>query len=74
MANNSTRYVPFFDVLEDGTFKFERMIDVSLHKECPNCYVMFLKEENVNKIVNAKGEVVSFCYKCPVCGCRIKKI
>lgn len=47
-----------------------RVEDFYLRKECPNCYNMFLKSENRQKLLK-DGEILSCFYKCPSCGCRI---
>lgn len=71
-CGNSSRFVKLYDIDNNGNYRFIRMIDVKLRKECPNCYVMFLKIENLCSIRNAnQNESIRF-YKCRSCGCRIK--
>lgn len=71
-CGNSSRFVKLFDIDSNVNYRFIRVIDVELRKECPNCYVMFLKSENLCLIRSANQNEISRFYKGPSCGCRIK--
>lgn len=71
-CGNSSRFVKLHDIDSNGNYRFIRIIDVELRKECPDCYVMFLKSENLCSIRNANQNESSRFYKCPSCKCRIK--
>lgn len=45
--------------------------DVSIRKEWPIRYVMFLKSENIHYIHNENTKIGKY-FKCLACGCRIK--
>lgn len=69
---NSRRFVNVYDIDDNGNYVLLGRIDVALRKECPNCFVMFNKKDNLCFIQNSSGNVLSRYYKCPACGCRIK--
>ena len=64
-------YVNVYDLDESGNFVLIGSVNVNLRKECPNCYVMFVKSENRHCIYRKNGHISKY-YKCPFCGCRIK--
>ena len=66
------RYVPLFDYDTNGNFVFIKTVDIDLLKECPNCYTMFVKSENIHYVRKEDGSIVSFFYRCPACSCRIR--
>lgn len=68
-CGNSSR---FLKLDSNGIYRFIRIVDLELRKECRNCYMMFLKSENLCSIRNANQNESSRFYKCPSCGCRIK--
>lgn len=36
-CGNSSRFVKLFDIDSNGSYRFIRVVDVELRKECPNC-------------------------------------
>lgn len=64
------QFVNLYSITEDGRFLLAGRIDVSKRKECPNCFVMFTKDENRHCIRKSSRNI--YFYKCPFCGCRIK--
>lgn len=71
-CENSSRFVKLYDIDSNGNYLFIPMIGVELRKECPNCYVVFLRRENLCSIRKANQNESSRVYKCPSCCCRIK--
>ena len=63
-------FVSLFSITEDGRYVISGQIDVSKRKECPNCFVMFVKDEN--RHYNRKDIMTITFYKCLFCGCRVK--
>lgn len=59
-------FVNLYSITEDGRY----VIPGRKRKECPNCFVMFIKDENGHYIRKSNRNIY-FC-KCPLCGCRIK--
>lgn len=70
-ASTKMSFVNLYDVDELGNFVLIGCVNVNLRKECPNCYVMFVKSENRHCLHRKNGYVRQY-YKCPCCGCRIK--
>ena len=63
--------VKLFDMDVHGNYVFVSVINLDLRKECPNCYTIFVKSENLCSIHQSDQKVVRF-YKCPACVCRIR--
>ena len=63
-------FVSLFSITEDGRYVISGQIDISKRKECPNCFVMFVKDENRHYI--RKDIMTITFYKCPFCGCTVK--
>lgn len=70
---NQSRYGKLYTADEEGNRRsFVRFINVSERKECPNCFVFFIKNDNLHCKHEENGDLVSRFYVCPACGCRIK--
>lgn len=70
---NQSRYGKLYTADEKGNkLSFVGFIDVSVRKECPNCFVFFIKNDNLHSMHEKNGDLVSRFYVCPACGCRIK--
>ena len=63
-------FVNLYSITEDVGYVISGWIDISKRKECPNCFAMFVKDENRHHI--PKDKMANTFYKCPFCGCRIK--
>ena len=53
------RLVPVFDFNEEGNLEYKETVDMNLYKECPNCYAIFVKDDNVHILRNAIGVIIS---------------
>lgn len=71
VQDNRTKYVNIYDVADFGNYVLIQTEDASLRKECSNCYVMFLKSDNIHYIHNENGKISKYL-NCFACGCRIK--
>lgn len=63
-------FVSLFSITEDGRYVIFGQIDISKRKECPNCFVKFVKDENRHYI---RKDIMTFTfYMCPFCRCWVK--
>lgn len=70
---NQRRYGKLYIADEEGNRRsFVGFIDISDWKECPNCFVFFIKNDNLHCKHEENGDLVSRFYVCSACGCRIK--
>lgn len=70
---NQSRYGKLYIADEEGNRRsFVWFINVSERKECPNCFVFFIKNDKLHCKHEDNGDLVSRFYVCPACGCRIK--
>ena len=63
---------PLFDFDETGNLVYIKTVDMKLMKECPNCYAVFVKCENIHFTKKEDGSIVSMFYRCPACVCRVR--
>lgn len=65
---NQSRYGKLYTAdEEENRHSFVGFTDVSESKECPNCFVFFIKNDNLHCKHEDNGVLVSRFYVCPAC-------